>query len=78
MSFQAYIDNVHAKTGKWPEDFRELATQAGIYKRDMKAMDLVNWLKREFGLGHGHAMSIYAYFKFNGWVDGPSKPKKRP
>ena len=25
--------------------------------------DKVTWLKGEFDLGHGHAMSIYAYFK---------------
>jgi len=26
-------------------------------------MEVVNWLKTEHGLGHGHAMAIYATFK---------------
>ena len=29
MTFQAYIDNIRAKTGKTPEDFRDLARKAG-------------------------------------------------
>ncbi len=48
MSFQAYIDNIKAKTGKTPSDFKKLATQKGF---------------SEFDLGHGHAMAIYAIFK---------------
>jgi len=68
MSFQAYIDNIYAKTGKTPEDFRDEAAKAGVYKPGMKAMELVNWLKKEYGLGHGHAMAIFAYFKWHGWL----------
>ena len=37
MSFQAYLDNIRAKTGKTPEQFKALASKAGIYSRDMKA-----------------------------------------
>jgi hypothetical protein len=69
MSFQAYIDNIKAKTGKTPEELKQLAEQAGVYKRDMKAGDLVNWLKKEFDLGHGHSMAIWKVFKDNKWVD---------
>jgi len=75
MSLQAYLDNIHAKTGKTPEDFKELANAAGIYKRDMKANDLVAWLKQEFGLGHGHSMAVCAVFKDEGWVDSPAAKK---
>jgi hypothetical protein len=63
MTFQAYIDNIQAKTGKTPEDFKRLARKAGLLKPDVKASAIVAWLKREFGLGHGHAMAIYATFK---------------
>lgn len=63
MSFQAYIDNIRAKTGKSPEDFRKLAKTKGLLEPDVKAMEIVNWLKKEHGLGHGHAMAIYAAFK---------------
>jgi len=68
VSFQAYPDNVRAKTGKTPQQLKAAATKAGVYSRDMKAGDLVAFLKKEFGLGHGHSMAIWAVFKDNGWV----------
>jgi hypothetical protein len=68
MSFQAYIDNIKAKTGKTPEDFKKLAEkkgflQKGELKDGTKAGEVVEWLKKDFALGHGHAMAIYAVFK---------------
>jgi hypothetical protein len=63
MSFQAYIDNIKAKTGKTPEDFRQLAEAKGLLKPDIKAGAIVAWLKEDFGLGRGHAMAIYMTFK---------------
>ncbi len=68
MSFQAYIDNIKAKTGKSPEDFKKLAEKKGFMQKGeikpaVKATEITNWLKEEFDLGHGHAMAIYASFK---------------
>lgn len=68
MSFQGYMDNIRAKTGKLPEEFQKLAQEKGFIKdgellADVKAGQIVAWLKEEFELGHGHAMAIYAYFK---------------
>jgi len=63
MSFQAYIDNIYTKTGKTPDDFKKLAEKKGLLKPGVKAMEVVNWLKKDFDLGHGHAMAIYAVFK---------------
>jgi hypothetical protein len=68
MSFQAYIDNIQAKTGKGPDDFRKLAAQKGFVesgqiKPGVKAGEIVKWLKADFALGHGHAMAIYALLK---------------
>lgn len=63
MSFQAYLDNIKAKTGKSPEDFKKLAAQKGLLKPNTKAGQIVAWLKEDFDLGHGHAMAIYAWFK---------------
>lgn len=63
MTFQAYIDNIHKKTGKTPDDFRKLADKKGLLKPGVKAMEVINWLKKEHGLGHGHAMAIFATFK---------------
>jgi hypothetical protein len=75
MSFQAYLDNIKAKTGKTPEDFKNLASKAGIFSPSMKATDLVDWLTQEFDLGHGHSMAIWAVFKNKGWVDSPKSRK---
>lgn len=68
MSFQAYIDNIKAKTGKTPEDFKKLAEGKGFFvegklNAKVKATEITNWLKEDFELGHGHAMAIYASFK---------------
>lgn len=68
MSFQAYIDNIKAKTGKSPEGFKKLAEKKGFLekgklKEGVKATEITNWLKQEFELGHGHAMAIFATFK---------------
>ena len=80
MSFQAYIDNIKAKTGKMPEDFHVLAQKIGLTGADVKAAQIVAWLKRDFGLGHGHAMAIWRAFTLEGWVAPPSKAKapKKP
>jgi len=68
MSFQAYIDNIKTKTGKSPDDFRKLAESKnfilnGRINPEIKATEITTWLKEEFGLGHGHAMAIYATLK---------------
>jgi hypothetical protein len=68
VSFQAYLDNIQAKTGKSPADFRRLATdkgfvQGGKLTPSVKAGAVVAWLKADFGLGHGHAMAIVALLK---------------
>jgi len=68
MSFQAYLNTIKSKTGKGPEDFRKMAedkgfSQDGLLKIGIKASEIVDWLKDEFDLGHGHAMAIYALLK---------------
>jgi hypothetical protein len=68
MSFQAYITNINEKTGKGPDDFKQLAEQKGFLEKGkvnpaVKATEITNWLKEEFDLGHGHAMAIYALLK---------------
>ena len=60
MSFQAYLKNIKAKTGKTPEDFEKLAEKKGLLKPGVMAGAIVAWLKEDFDLGHGHAMAIYA------------------
>jgi hypothetical protein len=73
MTFQAYLNSVRAKTGKTPEQLKELADEAGVYRPDMKAGELVAWLKEEYDLGQGHSMAVWAVFKDRGWVGSPNK-----
>lgn len=68
MSFQAYIDNIKTKTGIGPDEFKKRAEEKGFLingeiEKSIKATEITNWLKTEYGLGHGHAMAIYALFK---------------
>ena len=63
MPFQAYLDNIQAKTGKSAEDLKALATEKGYLEPLAKAGVIIDWLARDFDLGRGHAMAIYAYLK---------------
>ena len=62
MSFQAYLDNVEAKTGKTPNDFIAMATARG-YDPSTKATVIVDWLKQDFDLGRGHAIAVVHVIK---------------
>ena len=73
MSFQAYLDNIKAKTGKTPEDFKKRLAKEKLLDPAMKASELVKWLKDKFDLGHGHSMAIWAVFKSKGWVEDSRK-----
>ena len=63
MSFQAYLDNIKAKTGKTTEDFIRLAAQKGLIGPGVKSEQIVTWLKEDFGLNRGHAMAIVLVLK---------------
>jgi hypothetical protein len=68
MSFQAYLDNIEAKTGKTPDQFRQWGVERGFstgqgLAEGIKVGAIVAALKEEFGLGHGHAMAIVALLK---------------
>jgi Domain of unknown function (DUF4287)/Domain of unknown function (DUF5655) len=52
--FASYLENIKAKTGKTPDDFRVLAAKKGL----VKTGEIVAWLKIDFELGHGHANAI--------------------
>lgn len=63
MTLKAYLDNIQAKTGKTPQDFKELAEEKGLLREGVKAGEIVAWLKKDFGLGRGHAMAIVLTLK---------------
>ncbi len=62
MSFQAYLDNIEVKTGKTPEELIAIAKSKG-FTSDTKANEIVEWLKNDFDLGHGHAMALVYVIK---------------
>ena len=59
MTYKAYIDNIKAKTGKDPEFYRGEAKKKGLVKHG----ELLEWLKSDCGLGHGHANAIILYIQ---------------
>ena len=63
MSFQAYLDNIQAKTGRTPNEFIAMARKKGYDSPDTKAGTIVDWLKEDFGLGRGHAMALVHVIK---------------
>jgi Domain of unknown function (DUF4287)/Domain of unknown function (DUF5655) len=54
VSFQAYLDNIQAKTGQRPDDIASALRDQGFARPG----EMVAWLKQQYGLGHGHAMAI--------------------
>jgi hypothetical protein len=62
VSFQAYLDNIEAKTGVIPKDFIVMAHQKG-FDASTKAGDIIKWLADDYGLGRGHAMAIVHIIK---------------
>jgi len=62
MSFQAYLDNIEAKTGKAPEEFIQLAKDKGFDNTTVTS-EIVAWLQEDFQLGRGHAMALVHVIK---------------
>lgn len=62
MSFQSYLDNIEAKTGKTPQQLLDAATAKGFGK-DTKAGEIIDWLKTDYDLGRGHAMALVIIIK---------------
>ena len=53
----SYFPSIEKKYGQPIEHWIKLVQT----QKDMKHMEVVNWLKSEHGLGHGHANAIVAY-----------------
>ena len=67
MTYKGYLDNVYAKTGKTAEDYRKMAKEKGLARYS----ELLQWLKADCGLGHGHANAIILY------IQDPESAKKK-
>ncbi len=66
MTFQAYLDNIEKQTGVGPDEFIRRATDRGLTRPGTKATQITDWLKADYGLGHGHAMAIVKLLKDRG------------
>jgi hypothetical protein len=53
----SYFPSIVEKYGRPIEEWQELIGSSELTKH----MDLVNWLKTEYGMGHGHANALVAY-----------------
>lgn len=70
MSFQAYLDTIHAKTGLGAAEFRALAEERGLLADGVKVGQIKDWLKADYDLGAGHAMALVATFRERPAADG--------
>ena len=66
MTFQAYIDNIEKQTGVGAAEWPKLAKAQGLTRPGTKSTAITDWLKAEYGLGHGHAMAIVKLLKDKG------------
>ncbi len=67
-----YLPNIEKNTGKTTKDFVALAVENGLGDPAIKPGIRIAWLKKEFGLGHGHAMFMAHAIK-NALLDNPVK-----
>ena len=54
----SYFPSIEKRYGKPIEHW--LTLLKGL--KDMKHMEMVNWLKTSHGMGHGHANALVGYF----------------
>jgi hypothetical protein len=52
----SYFPSIEEKYGRPIEEWKELIRTSPLTRH----MELVNWLKSEHGLGHGHARALVA------------------
>ena len=53
----SYFPSIEQKYGRPIAEWQALIRASDLTKH----MDLVNWLKAEYGMGHGHANALVAY-----------------
>ncbi|WP_333812373.1 DUF4287 domain-containing protein [Timonella senegalensis] len=63
MSFQAYLDAIEDKTGLTPRALVDQAKEHGFDDPAVKAGEILEWLKAEYGLGRGHGMALVHVIK---------------
>ncbi|MGH8949773.1 MAG: DUF4287 domain-containing protein [Acidimicrobiia bacterium] len=53
----SYFPSIEKKYGRPIDEWQDLILASDLTKH----MELVNWLKTEYGIGHGHANALVAY-----------------
>jgi hypothetical protein len=56
---QSYFPSIEKTYGRPVEEWFKVIRSAPVKKH----MEIVNWLKSEHGLGHGHANALVAYLR---------------
>ncbi|MCC3290804.1 MULTISPECIES: DUF4287 domain-containing protein [unclassified Arthrobacter] len=69
MSFQAYLDAVEEKTGLTPRQFMDIAATKGFSGGKVKAGEILEWLKTDYGIGRGHGMALVHVIKNGASID---------
>lgn len=69
MSFQAYLDTIEDKTGLTPRQLLEIARERGLAGDEVKAGEILEWLKTDYGLGRGHGMALVHVIKKGAQID---------
>lgn len=69
MSFQAYLDTIEAKTGLTPRQLLTIAEGKGMNGPEVKAGEILEWLRADYGLGRGHGMALVHVIKKGPAID---------
>lgn len=69
MSFQAYLDAIEDKTGHTPRQLLDIAKTRGYDDASVKAGEILEWLKTDYGLGRGHGMALVHVIKKGPKID---------
>ncbi|WP_145690668.1 DUF4287 domain-containing protein [Rhodococcus rhodochrous] len=54
---ESYFPSIEQKYGRPIEEWKNMIRASDLTKH----MELVNWLKQEHGIGHGHANALVAH-----------------
>lgn len=55
----SYFPSIETKYGQPIEHWLKLLST----QKDLKHMEMVNWLKSEHAMGHGHANALVAFYR---------------
>ncbi|MDM7988988.1 DUF4287 domain-containing protein [Arthrobacter sp. zg-Y877] len=69
MSFQAYLDAIEEKTGLTPRQLVDIAGTKGFSGGNVKAAEVLEWLKTDYAIGRGHGMALVHVIKNGAQID---------